>query len=339
MPDVVRIGILGAARIVPEALLKPAKQLAGTVEISAVAARDRTRADAFASKHGIGRAYGSYAELLADPAIDVVYIPLPNSLHAEWSIRALEAGKHVLCEKPIASNAAEAEQMAAAAARTGRLLVEAMHWRYHPLAARIREIIDSGVLGPIKRIDAWACVPIFGRHDIRYQYELGGGALMDLGCYAISALRLAAAAEPQVTRADMRLATPNVDRWLEAEMQFADGRAGRITCSMWSSDFLRGELVVKGESGTLRVGNPYAPHLLHNIVIKTAAGKQSDKLRGLQTTYFYQLQALAAAVRGGPAPLTGADEALANMRVIDACYQAAGLPVRGAKSATAGSRP
>ena len=335
MPDVVRIGILGAARIVPEALLKPAKQLAGTVEVAAVAARDRARADAFASKHGIGRAYGSYAELLADPALDVVYIPLPNSLHAEWSIRALEAGKHVLCEKPIASNAAEAEQMAAAAARTDRLLVEAMHWRYHPLAARIREIIESGVLGPIKRIDAWACVPIFGRHDIRYQYELGGGALMDLGCYAISALRLAAAAEPKVTGADMRLATPNVDRWLQAEMQFADGRAGRITCSMWSSDFLRGELVVKGESGTLRVGNPYAPHLLHNIVIKTAAGKQSDKLRGLQTTYFHQLQALAAAVRGGPAPLTGADEALANMRVIDACYQAAGLPVRGAKTVAA----
>lgn len=337
MPDVVRIGILGAARIVPEALLKPAKQLTGTVEVSAVAARDRGRADTFASKHGIGRAYGSYAELLADPAIDVVYIPLPNSLHAEWSIRALEAGKHVLCEKPIASNAAEAEQMAAAASRTGRLLVEAMHWRYHPLAARIREIIDSGVLGPIKRIDAWACVPIFGRHDIRYQYELGGGAVMDLGCYAISALRMAAAAEPQVTRADMRLATPNVDRWLEAEMQFADGRAGRITCSMWSSDFLRGELVVKGESGTLRVGNPYAPHLLHNIVIKTASGKQSDKLRGLPTTYFYQLQALAAAVRGGPAPLTGADEALANMRVIDACYQAAGLPVRGAKALATGA--
>ena len=335
MPDVVRIGILGAARIAPDALLKPAGQLAGTVEVAAVAARDRARADAFASKQGIGRAYGSYAELLADPALDVVYIPLPNSLHAEWSIRALEAGKHVLCEKPIASNAAEAEQMAAAAARTGKLLVEAMHWRYHPLAARIREIIDSGVLGPIKRIDAWACVPIFGRHDIRYRYELGGGALMDLGCYAISALRLAAAAEPRVTGADMRLATPNVDRWLQAEMQFADGRAGRITCSMWSSDFLRGELVAKGESGTLRVGNPYAPHLLHNIVIKTKAGKQSDKLRGLRTTYFYQLQAFAAAVRGGPAPLTGADEALANMRVIDACYQAAGLPIRGAKSAAA----
>ncbi|MBX9789328.1 MAG: Gfo/Idh/MocA family oxidoreductase [Pirellulales bacterium] len=338
MPDVVRIGILGAARIVPEALLKPAKQLAGTVEVAAVAARDRARAEAFAAKHGIGRVAGSYAELLADPQLDAIYIPLPNSLHAEWSIRALESGKHVLCEKPIASNAAEAEQMAAAAARTGKLLVEAMHWRYHPLAARIREIIDSGVLGPIKRIDTWACVPILGRRDIRYQYELGGGALMDLGCYAISVLRFAAAAEPQVTAADVRLATPNVDRWLQADLQFADGRAGRITCSMWSTDFLRGELVVKGAAGTLRVGNPYAPHLMHNIVIKTAAGKQSEKLRGLPTTYFYQLQAFAAAVRGGPAPLTGPDEALATMRVIDACYQAAGLPVRGATAACASLR-
>ncbi|MGD9646527.1 MAG: Gfo/Idh/MocA family protein [Pirellulales bacterium] len=333
MPDVVRIGILGAARIVPEALLKPARQLTDVVEISAIAARDRSRAEAYAAKHGIGRVCGSYAELLADRAIAAVYIPLPNSLHAEWSIRALEAGKHVLCEKPIAANAIEAAQMAATAERTGRLLVEAMHWRYHPLAARIREIIDSGVLGPIKRIDAWACVPIFGRRDIRYRYELGGGALMDLGCYATSALRFAAAAEPQVTGADVRLAAPQVDRWLQAEMQFADGRRGRITCSMWSSDFLRGELVVKGESGTLRVGNPYAPHLLHNIVIKTAAGKKTDKLRGLPTTYFYQLKAFAEAVRDGTPPLTGAAEALANMRVIDACYQAAGLPVRGGVSA------
>ena len=141
-----RFGILGAARIAPMALVRPAREGTG-VEVVAVAARDERRARAFARRHRIPRTHGSYAALLADPEVDAVYVPLPNSLHAEWTIRALEAGKHVLCEKPLASNAAEAALVIEAAQRSGRLLIEAFHWRHHPLAARMREIVTSGELG------------------------------------------------------------------------------------------------------------------------------------------------------------------------------------------------
>src|SRR5215467_4914081 len=177
----VRIGILGAARIAPAAVIKPA-QTVGDAMIGAVAARDRTRADAFASKHGIPRVHASYADLVADPDLDAIYNPLPNGLHAEWTIAALEAGKHVLCEKPFTANAKEAEDVAAVAARTGLVVMEAFHWRYHPLAKRVREIIDSGELGTISRVETALCFPMPLFNDIRYQYDLAGGALMDVGC-------------------------------------------------------------------------------------------------------------------------------------------------------------
>ncbi len=146
-----RIGVLSAARIVPSALLSPAKQTPEVI-VSGIAARNPQRAQAFARKHHIPRVFASYDELIADPDLDAVYIPLPNGLHAAWTIKALEAGKHVLCEKPFASNAEEAEQMAEAAERSGRVLMEAFHYRYHPLAARMKEIVTSGELGTIRHI-------------------------------------------------------------------------------------------------------------------------------------------------------------------------------------------
>src|SRR5512135_1936060 len=153
-----RIGILGAARIAPMALVRPAQQVPEAT-IVAVAARDPIKAQAFATKHGIPDVHPSYDALLADPAIEAVYNPLPNSLHCEWTIRALDAGKHVLCEKPLATNAAEAERMAEAASRTGRVLVEAFHWRYHPLAARMKNVVESGELGRLRDIETSFCIP------------------------------------------------------------------------------------------------------------------------------------------------------------------------------------
>jgi predicted dehydrogenase len=334
MSSTVRIGILGAARIVPQALIKPARDIP-EVEIAGIAARDPSRAQAFARKHRIPRVWDGYEQLLTDPGIDAVYIPLPNSLHCTWSIRALEAGKHVLCEKPLAANADEAQQMADVAQRCGRMLIEAFHYRYHPLAARIRQIVDSGVLGRIRDIEAFACVPILGRNDIRWQYELAGGALMDLGTYAVNLVRYLAAAEPEVVSADARCYRPNVDRWLRAELRFADGRTGRITCSMWSRDFLRGDLYVRGEQGSLKVGNPYAPHIGHHLRLNVGGNKTRERLKGLKSTYYYQLRAFVEAIRGGPPMPTDARDAVANMRVIDAAYRAAGLAIRGEKPAAA----
>jgi predicted dehydrogenase len=328
MPDTpVRIGILGAARIAPMALLRPARAVP-EVSVVAVAARDRTRAQAFASKHGIPRVHESYDALLADPEIDAIYNPLPNSLHCEWSIKALRAGKHVLCEKPIASNAEEAERMAAAARETGRVLVEAFHWRYHPLAARMREIIDGGELGKVQHVETHFCIPLPIPGDIRYRLDLAGGATMDTGCYAINILRFLAGAEPEVVRAEAKLSSPGVDRYMAADFRFADGRTGRMTCSLFSAVLFRAAAHVRGERGTLKVFNPVAPQFYHRLTVRSDKGTRRERISG-DATYTYQLRAFAAAVRNGTPVPTGPDEAIANMKVIDAVYSAAGLHPRG----------
>ena len=203
----VRIGILGAARIAPGGMIKPARNN-DEAEVRAVAARDRSRAEAFASKHGIPTVHDSYAALLADPEIDAIYNPLPNGLHAEWTIAALEAGKHVLCEKPFTANATEAEAVAAVAARTGLVVMEAFHYRYHPLAQRMREIVESGELGTIRRVETALCFPLPKFSDIRYQYDLAGGATMDVGSYTVHLARLLGCEEPEVRSADAKLHSP-----------------------------------------------------------------------------------------------------------------------------------
>ena len=322
-----RIGILGAARIAPTALIRPARRVPG-VRVDAVAARDEARAQRFARKHGIPRVHGSYPALIADPDLDAIYNPLPNSLHCEWTIRALEAGKHVLCEKPMASNAEEAERMAEASEKAGRQLMEAFHWRYHPLAARMKEIVESGELGEVRSIEASLCFPLPFPRDIRYQYDLAGGATMDAGCYTISILRTLAGAEPEVVRAESRLASPDVDRWMRAEFRFADGRRGRITCALFSAALLRVSAKVIGDAGTMSVFNPILPHVSHRLKVRTAGGVRKERLAG-DATYTYQLRAFVAAVRGEAPLLTDARDGVANMRVIDAIYEKAGLKCRG----------
>jgi predicted dehydrogenase len=322
-----RIGVLGAARIAPMALLRPARQVPEAA-VTAVAARDPQRAHTFAQKHGIARVHPSYEALLADAEVEAIYNPLPNSLHCEWTIRALEAGKHVLCEKPIASNSAEAERMATAARRTGRVLMEAFHWRYHPLAARLRAILDAGEIGTVRHIETHFCIPLIRPGDIRYRLDLAGGATMDVGCYAISILRFLAAAEPEVVSAAARLSSPDVDRAMEATFRFADGRSGRMTCALLSPVLFRASARVRGDHGELTVLNPVAPQFLHRITVRTAAGKRHERVRG-DATYTHQLRAFVAAVRSGAPVPTGPDDAVANMRVIDAVYTKAGLPIRG----------
>jgi predicted dehydrogenase len=322
-----RIGILGAAAIAPAALLQPARAVGG-VTVAAVAARDPARARVFAARHGIPRVHEGYAELLEDPEIDAVYVPLPNALHAEWSIRALRAGKPVLCEKPLASNAAEAERMAGAAEETGLPLVEAFHWSFHPLAARSREILRSGEIGEVRHLEMDFCVPLLKPGDIRFRYDLAGGSAMDLGCYAIHWIRFHAEAEPQVVSARARLSSPGLDRWIEAELRFPDGRTGRMVCSLaaFTMPRIRGRVV--GSRGELRVTNPVAPHLFHRLRVRSRDGTRRERVPG-RATYVHQLEAFAARVRGGPPLHCEAREGVANMAVIDAVYDAAGLPRRG----------
>jgi predicted dehydrogenase len=322
-----RIGVLGAARITPLALLRPARSVS-QLEVLAVAARDEARARRFASRHGISRVHASYAELLADPEIDAVYNPLPNALHCEWTIRALEAGKHVLCEKPLASNADEARRMALAAEKAGRVLVEAFHWRYHPLAERMKNVVASGALGRVRHVEASLCIPLPIPGDIRYRFDLAGGATMDAGCYAVSIVRHLAGAEPEVVSATARLASPEVDRYMRAELRFPDGRSGRITCSLFSTSLLRVEALAVGDAGQMRVLNPIAPQFFHRLRVRTPAGWSVEGVAG-EASYTHQLRAFARAVQQGERVPTDAAHGVANMTVIDAIYRKAGLRVRG----------
>ena len=322
-----RIGCLGAARIAPPALTKPARQVAG-VEVASIAARDRSRAEQFARKHHVPRVHGSYEELLADPELDAVYNPLPNSLHAEWTIAALKAGKHVLCEKPLANNAEEARAMAQAARESGKVLMEAFHYRYHPLMARVLELVHGGALGTVQRIETSMCIPLPLPSDIRYRWALGGGATMDVGCYAIHMLRTVAAAEPQVTRARAKLSSPLVDRATEAEFTFDDGRTGRIQCSLFSSRLLKLGMRVIGDEGELRVLNATVPHLFNRLTLVGRQGRVRERVDG-EATYTCQLRAFRGAVIDGDPILTPPTDSILNMQVIDAVYAAAGLPPRG----------
>jgi predicted dehydrogenase len=322
----VQIGVLGAARIAPQALIKPAKENADVV-VAAVAARDVSRAQAFAAKHGIARVHDSYEALLADPDIDAIYNPLPNGLHGRWTRAALAAGKHVLCEKPFTANAAEARDIAELAAQSDRVVMEAFHYRYHPLALRIEEIIASGELGKLMRVEASLCFPLPKSSDIRYNYALAGGATMDAGCYPVHMVRTFGGSTPEVVSAQAKLRGPQIDRAMTAELQFADGHTGRIRCSMWSRRLLEISAHVVGDQGELRALNLLLPQIYHRLSVRSGAGKRAEHFPR-RATYAYQLDAFAAAVLRGEPVKTTPEDAIENMTVIDAIYRAAGLPIR-----------
>lgn len=322
-----RIGILGAARIAPQALIRPARTTPG-VTVAAVAARDRERAQAFATKHGVEKVHGSYAELLVDDSLDAIYNPLPNGLHAEWTIAALKAGKHVLCEKPFTANAAQARAVAAAAGDA--VVMEAFHYRYHPLALRMEEIVHSGELGEVKRVETAMCFPLPRFGDIRYNFGLAGGALMDAGCYAVHCLRLVGPGEPQVTAAKALTLKrdPRVDRAMTVDFSFPSGATGRAKASMWSSTWLNISARVVGSKGVLSVTNFAAPQFPYKFVVRVNGNSRRERFSP-KPTYSYQLEAFVAAVRGEKTNLTPPSDSVATMELIDAAYQAAGLPVRG----------
>ena len=323
-----RIGTLGAARITPGALLAPARDHP-EVEVVAVAARDTDRARAYADEHGIPRVHPSYEALLADPEVDAVYNPLPNGLHGTWTVAALEAGKHVLCEKPFTADAEEAEVVLEAARITGLVVMEAMHYRYHALTARALELLERGEVGAQQRVEAAFEVSLPPTDEVRWGPELAGGAMMDLGCYAVHVVRTLAGAEPTVEHAAAEVDRAGIDSTLTAELSFPDGRTGSLSASMVRDGGARFARVV-GSDGTLEVQNPYTPHVGHELSVVTGEGRRVETVPAEPTSYAAQLDAFAGAVlRGDPFP-THPGDSVATMRVIDACYRAAGLAPRRA---------
>jgi predicted dehydrogenase len=322
-----RIGILGAARIAPAALVKPASS-SSEVDVVAIAARSLERAQTFAARHGIPRTHSSYEALLADPDIDAVYNPLPNGLHGRWTRAALEAGKHVLCEKPFTANAAEAREIARVAEASGRVVMEAFHYRYHPLALRVEELVASGELGTLERVETALSFPLPKFSDIRYDYALAGGATMDAGCYAVHMARTFGGGEtPSVVSASAKLRSSRVDRAMTAELKFPSGHTGRVECSMWSSSLLKISAKVIGSRGSIRVFNPLMPQAYHRFSVRIGGERRTEKFPR-RATYAYQLDAFAAAVLRGEPVKTSPADAIETMTVIDEIYRAAGLPLR-----------
>ena len=219
--------------------------------------------------------HDSYEALIADPDLDAVYNPLPNGLHGRWTRAALAAGKHVLCEKPFTANAAEAREVAELAAKSDRVVMEAFHYRYHPLTLRAEQIIASGELGKLERVEAALCGLLPKFSDIRYNYSLAGGATMDVGCYAVHMVRTFGGSTPEVVSAQAKLRDPQVDRAMTAELRFAGGHTGRVRCSMWSSDLLRLSAKVVGDRGELRVLNPVAP--FRRLSVRSADGNRVER--------------------------------------------------------------
>ncbi len=236
MTSTLRIGVLGAAKISPPALLTPALETDDVVVV-AIAARDRRRAQAQADEFGIERVHDTYDEVINDPEVDAIYNPLPIAAHLEWGVKALEAGKHLLQEKPLTSNAAEARRLVAAGEASGLVMMEAFHWRFHPLATRLRSLLDEGAVGDIVSVAGGFSVPIDPIDDVRHAYELSGGALMDLGCYAAQWVRFVAGSEPRVISATMVEGRPNTDVITDIELAWdatdsCGPLTGTIHCAM-----------------------------------------------------------------------------------------------------------
>jgi xylose dehydrogenase (NAD/NADP) len=315
----IRWGILSTASIAEAALLD-----AGA-HVVAVASRDPERARAYADAHGIGRVAASYEALLADPDVDAIYNPLPNALHAEWSVRALEAGKHVLCEKPMGRRPDEVAAAFDVAERRGLVLVEAFFWRHHPQVARALEILASGVIGEPRLVRASFGFPLEGERSILLRPELDGGSLMDVGCYCLHGARVLLGAEPERVYAEqVGDGAGGVDLTTAAVLRFPGGVLATIDCSFRMAQ--QDELEVVGSLGSLAFADPWhareaalevrLPDGVRRVGVPSANG------------YALQLADVEAAIRTGSAPLLGREDAVAQARAIAALYRSAdtGVP-------------
>jgi predicted dehydrogenase len=324
-----RIGLLGAANISGNAITGPATR--GDHRLVVVAARDVDRARTFAAAHGVERVAATYDEVLTDPEVDLVYNPLANSLHAGWNIRALEAGKHVLSEKPFAANGAEARRVAEVARNSAGLVMEAYHYAFHPVMRRVLEIVASGEIGSVRHVDSTMVIPAPEDDNPRWSLDLAGGALMDVGCYSLHAMRLVGASaggEPRVVaaRGVERPGHPCVDEWIQGELAFPGGASGRFFTSMAGPGIVM-ELTVVGSTGRVTAANFVLPHTDDRVEVTTEAETRTEHL-GTRASYDYQLDALARAIADGSAPLLDVDDAVATMDLVDATYVAAGFDPR-----------
>lgn len=312
-----RLGLLSTARI-NDAILAAAAQT-DRVEVTAVASRDGERAAAYAAEHGIAGAHASYEALLRSDDVDAVYISLPNAMHHAWTMRALAAGKHVLCEKPYSRHPDEVEEAWELAAARGLVLTEAFMYRHHPQTAVVRDIVASGAIGRLRQLRAAFSFSLGDPGDVRNLPDLGGGSLMDIGCYCVSGARLLAGEPHQVTGMQVRSAT-GVDLAFAGALAFADDVVATFDCSFAVPR--RQVLEVVGEEGVVRVGAPWRVDFGGDVVLeRDGTTERVDVPAG--DAYRFQLDSLAGAVLGEEQQLLGLDDALGQARAVDALYRSA----------------
>jgi predicted dehydrogenase len=322
MADPVRWGIVSTADINRKVI--PPAQASPKVDLVAVASRDLSRAEAYARDWSIPRAVGSYEALLDDPEIEAVYISLPNTLHCEWSIRALEAGKHVLCEKPLSRHPDEVAAAFDAAERSDRLFMEAFMYRHHPQAARLVELVRSGAIGELRVVRSVFSYGLYDEANIRLQTDLEGGALMDVGCYNVSGSRLLAG-EPERVYGEAWYGPTGTDWVFTGTLRFPGEVLGIFDCGTAVTN--RDELEAIGSEGSLFLDDPW--HCVDPVIeVRREDGIERIELERANP-YRLELENLSDAIRGEGTPLLGRDDAVAQARVLEALHRSAtsGEPV------------
>jgi predicted dehydrogenase len=304
----------------------------GGARLVAVAARDPGRAARFAAEHGVERVLPGYEALVADPEVEVVYNALPNSLHGPWNLAAIAAGKHVLAEKPFASNAEEARVVAEAADAADVIVFDAFHYRYHPVFDRLLRLIADGEIGALRSVTVRMLMPPPGPDDLRWSLPLAGGVLMDLGCYALHVLSTLAGTlggSVEVVRADAveRAGRPGVDQEFQVELRLPGDVPAGIRCDM-DHEGLDFSITATGETGEATIVNFVKVSTDDRLVLRPTNGPERVEHLGTRSSYHYQLDALTAAVRHGARFPTDATDAVRNLELVDACYRAAGLSPR-----------
>jgi len=316
----VKWGLLSTA-VINELILRGAAE-SPDVDVVAVASRDEERARSYADDHGLERSYGSYEALLADPDLEAVYISLPNRLHAEWTLRALEAGKHVLVEKPFSKHPDQVEEAFDRADAAGLVLSEGFMWRHHPQTRRLVELIDSGVAGRVRVVRtafAFDLAAERGTGDTRFDPALDGGALMDVGCYCISGVRLVAG-EPVRARGEQVAGPSGVDVIFTGALSFADGVLGHFDCGFVVPR--RAGLEVVGEDATILVPDPFTPRAPGIEVLRPGAEPELIPIEPT-SSYRLELENVSAAIRGEGPLLLGREDAIGQARTIDELYRSA----------------
>jgi predicted dehydrogenase len=311
-----RLGIVSTADINRKVI--PGAHASEKVELVAVASRDQSRAEEYARTWEIERAYGSYEALLEDDEVDAVYISLPNTMHREWSIRSLEAGKHVICEKPFSRRPDDVEQAFDAAERTGRLLTEAFMYRHNPQTTRAAELVREGAIGELRVIRSAFSYSLYDAENIRLRTDVDGGSLMDVGCYCISGSRLFAG-EPESVHGNAYIGPSGTDWVFAGSMRFAGDVVALFDCGTSLPE--RDELEAIGTEGSLFLDDPW--HCQQPVIeLRRADGTERIELEPVDS-YRLELENLADAIAGAAPLLLGRDDALAQARTIDALFRSA----------------